>query len=73
MRTESAEMVKHTLNSFLALSISFINEIARLCERAGADAKEVSPGLKSESRASGRARTWGRADRLPAAHWRAMS
>ncbi len=50
MRTESAEMVKHALNSFLALSITFINEIARLCEQAGADAREVSEGLKSEPR-----------------------
>ena len=50
MRTESAEMVKHALNSFLALSITFINEVARLCEHAGADAKEVSIGLKSEAR-----------------------
>lgn len=50
MRTESAEMVKHALNSFLALSITFINEIARLCEHTGADAKEVSVGLKSEPR-----------------------
>jgi UDPglucose 6-dehydrogenase len=50
MRTESAEMVKHALNSFLAVSITFINEIARLCEHVGADAKEVSAGLKSEAR-----------------------
>jgi UDPglucose 6-dehydrogenase len=50
MRTESAEMVKHALNSFLAVSITFINEIARLCEHVGADAKEVSIGLKSEPR-----------------------
>src|SRR5271154_2213841 len=50
MRTESAEMVKHALTSFLALSITFINEIARLCEHTGADAKEVSIGLKSEPR-----------------------
>ena len=50
MRTESAEMVKHALNSFLALSITFINEIARLCEHVGADAKDVSAGLKSEPR-----------------------
>src|SRR6185436_20788479 len=50
MRTESAEMVKHALNSFLALSITFINEIARLCEHTGADAKEVAAGLKSELR-----------------------
>jgi UDPglucose 6-dehydrogenase len=50
MRTESAEMVKHALNAFLALSITYINEIARLCELTGADAKEVSAGLKSEAR-----------------------
>jgi UDPglucose 6-dehydrogenase len=50
MRTESAEMVKHALNSFLALSITFINEVARLCDHVGADAKEVSHGLKSEAR-----------------------
>jgi UDPglucose 6-dehydrogenase len=50
MRTESAEMVKHALNSFLAASIAFINEVARLCEHVGADAKEVSAGLKSEPR-----------------------
>jgi len=50
MRTESAEMVKHALNSFLALSIAFINEIARLCERMGADAREVAKGLKSDVR-----------------------
>lgn len=50
MRTESAEMVKHALNAFLAVSITFINEIARLCEHTGADAKEVSAGLKSDVR-----------------------
>lgn len=50
MRPESAEMTKHALNSFLALSITFMNELARLCERMGADAKEVERGLKSESR-----------------------
>jgi UDPglucose 6-dehydrogenase len=55
IRTESAEMVKHALNSFLALSITFINEIARLCEHTGADAKEVSVGLKSEPRIGPRA------------------
>ncbi|MBI3880737.1 MAG: UDP-glucose/GDP-mannose dehydrogenase family protein [Verrucomicrobia bacterium] len=50
MCTESAEMVKHALNSFLAVSITFINEIARLCEHTGADAKEVAAGLKSDVR-----------------------
>ena len=55
MRTESAEMVKHALNSFLAVSITFINEVARLCEHVGADAKEVAAGLKSEPRIGSRA------------------
>jgi UDPglucose 6-dehydrogenase len=50
MKTESAEMVKHALNSYLALSITFINEIASICETIGADAHEVSNGLKTDSR-----------------------
>ena len=48
--TESAEMIKHAINSFLALSITFMNEIARICEKVGADAREVEHGLKSEAR-----------------------
>lgn len=50
MSPESAEMTKHALNSFLALSVTFANEIARLCELTGADAKEVEAGLKSDVR-----------------------
>ena len=50
MSVESAEMTKHALNAFLAVSVTFANEIAVLCERAGADAKEVERGLKSEER-----------------------
>src|SRR5580704_7433678 len=50
VRVESAEMIKHAINSFLALSISFMNEIARVCEQLGADAREVERGLKSEAR-----------------------
>ena len=50
MSVESAEMTKHALNAFLATSVSFINEIAVICEHAGADAREVERGLKSESR-----------------------
>jgi UDPglucose 6-dehydrogenase len=50
VRTESAEMIKHAINSFLAGSIAFMNEIARVCEHVGADAKEVERGLKSEPR-----------------------
>ncbi|MSU70591.1 MAG: UDP-glucose/GDP-mannose dehydrogenase family protein [Opitutaceae bacterium] len=50
MKPESAEVTKHAINSFLALSITFMNEVARICEATGADAKEVERGLKSESR-----------------------
>ncbi len=50
MSPASAEMTKHAINAFLALSVVFINEIAGLCERTGADAREVERGLKSESR-----------------------
>jgi UDPglucose 6-dehydrogenase len=55
MSVESAEMTKHALNAFLATSVSFINEMARLCEAVGADAKEVERGLKSEPRIGPRA------------------
>ena len=50
MKVESAEITKHAINSFLASSISFINEISSICEYANADAKEVEEGLKSETR-----------------------
>lgn len=50
MKPASAEMTKHAINSFLALSITFMNELSLLCEDVGADAKEVERGLKSESR-----------------------
>jgi UDPglucose 6-dehydrogenase len=50
MSVESAEMTKHALNAFLAMSVTFINEIAALCEQVGADAGEVERGLKSEAR-----------------------
>ncbi len=55
MSVESAEMTKHALNAFLALSVAFINEIAGLCEQVGADAKEVERGLKTEARIGPRA------------------
>jgi UDPglucose 6-dehydrogenase len=55
MRVESAEMTKHALNGFLATSVAFINEIAEICESVGADAQEVSRGLKSEQRIGPRA------------------
>jgi UDPglucose 6-dehydrogenase len=47
---ESAEVIKHAINSFLALSITFMNEVSRICEKVGADAREVERGLKSEAR-----------------------
>lgn len=50
MTIESAEMTKHAINAFLATSVTFINEIASLCEKVGADAREVERGLKSEER-----------------------
>ena len=55
MRIESAEMTKHALNGFLATSVAFINEVAEICESVGADAEEVSRGLKSEQRIGPRA------------------
>jgi len=55
MSVESAEMTKHALNAFLATSVTFINEIAAICEQVGADAKEVERGLKSEARIGPRA------------------
>lgn len=50
MRPESAEMTKHGINAWLALSVTFANELARLCEATGADAREVERGLRSEPR-----------------------
>ena len=50
MKIESAEMTKHAINSFLAISVCFANEVASICEQTGADAKEVERGLKTESR-----------------------
>lgn len=55
MSIESAEMTKHALNAFLATSITFINEIAVVCEKVGADAKQVERGLKSDVRIGTRA------------------
>lgn len=50
MSTESAEMTKHAINAFLATSVSFANEISSICESVGADAFEVSRGLKTDNR-----------------------
>lgn len=50
MGRESAEMVKYASNDFLALKISYINEIANLCEIVGADIESVSKGMGFDSR-----------------------
>ncbi len=47
---ESAEMIKYAANAFLATKITFINEIAALCERTGADVKLVSQGMGLDGR-----------------------
>jgi UDPglucose 6-dehydrogenase len=47
---ESAEMIKYAANAFLATKITFINEIAALCERTGADVKAVSRGMGLDGR-----------------------
>ena len=47
---ESAEMIKYAANAFLATKITFINEIAALCEKTGADVKQVSRGMGMDGR-----------------------
>jgi UDPglucose 6-dehydrogenase len=46
----SAEMIKYAANAFLATKISFINEIGSICERVGADVKEVAGGIGLDNR-----------------------
>jgi UDPglucose 6-dehydrogenase len=46
----SAELIKYSANAFLALKISFANEIAGLCEKAGADIREVTRGIGFDRR-----------------------
>lgn len=47
---ESAELIKYASNNFLAMKISYINEIARLCELIGADIEEVALGIGLDPR-----------------------
>jgi UDPglucose 6-dehydrogenase len=47
---ESAEMIKYAANAFLATKITFINEIAALCEKVGADVKDVARGMGMDGR-----------------------
>jgi UDPglucose 6-dehydrogenase len=50
MNPESAEITKYVANAMLATKISFINEMANLCERTGADINEVRRGIGHDSR-----------------------
>lgn len=47
---KSAELIKHASNSFLALKISYINAVARVCEATGADVERVAEGMGLDSR-----------------------
>lgn len=46
----SAEMIKYSSNAYLAMEISYINEIANICDRVGADVREVVRGMGLDSR-----------------------
>ncbi|QVY62160.1 UDP-glucose dehydrogenase family protein [Cytobacillus gottheilii] len=48
--TRSAEMIKYASNAFLATKISFINEIAAICEKVGADISQVADGIGKDKR-----------------------
>ncbi|MBW4622120.1 MAG: UDP-glucose/GDP-mannose dehydrogenase family protein [Cyanosarcina radialis HA8281-LM2] len=50
----SAEMIKYAANAFLATKISFINEVANICDRVGADVTEVAKGIGLDSRIGGK-------------------
>lgn len=50
----SAEMVKYASNAFLATKISFINEVANICDRVGADVTQVAQGIGLDSRIGGK-------------------
>ena len=47
---ESAELIKHTANAFLAMKLTFVNEIATLCEKTGADIQDVAKGIGYDPR-----------------------
>ncbi|MFA5349903.1 MAG: UDP-glucose/GDP-mannose dehydrogenase family protein [Candidatus Omnitrophota bacterium] len=47
---KSAELIKHASNAFLATKISFINAISRICDKVGADIKEVAQGMGLDNR-----------------------
>ena len=51
---ESAELIKYASNAFLAAKITFINEMADLCEKVGADVKDVARGMGLDKRIGGK-------------------
>jgi UDPglucose 6-dehydrogenase len=55
MSIESAEMTKHAINAWMAMSICFANEIAALCRHVGADPAEVERGMRTEERIGAKA------------------
>src|SRR4051812_33847819 len=50
----TAELIKYSANAFLATKITFINEIAELCERVGADVQDVARGMGLDNRIGGK-------------------
>lgn len=50
---KSAEMIKYASNAFLAMKVSYINEIANLCGKVGADIAQVTKGMSYDSRIGG--------------------
>ena len=50
MTPESAEMTKHAINCYLAVSINFMNQISDLCKKNGANIEDVEKGMRSDLR-----------------------
>jgi UDPglucose 6-dehydrogenase len=53
-RRRTAELIKYSANAFLAMKVTFINEIAELCEKVGADVQEVARGVGLDNRIGGK-------------------
>ena len=69
----TAELIKYAANAFLATKITFINEIADLCEKVGADVQEVARGIGSTTASAASSCTPGRATAaraFPRTRWR---